>query len=256
MSSKFWGVALILVILFHSFFLFVDKLDKFCISYLIPHKVMRGKFNLTWHSFSTHQKDLFKDLKETQRYSDVTLVSDDQYHFKAHKFILSASSTVLQSKLDRNPNDAAIFLKGVNHEELESILQYIYLGEATLYIDRMNQFFMAVRELKMKEVGKNIANEDFIASKEQNNKKISIDYGSQISEFEAGRISTNLKKDASCEESVKLQYHPFDYEETQEDQFNNEETQGIQSDRKDTMDNQFDNDEILENKFDNEVSKS
>ena len=40
---------------------------------------MGEKFNLKWHSFMTHGKELFKDLMVSERFSDVTLVSDDQY---------------------------------------------------------------------------------------------------------------------------------------------------------------------------------
>ena len=94
---------------------------------------MGEKFNSTWHNFSSHGKELFKDLLESQEFTDVTLVSDDQHQYKVHKFILSACSTVFNQILTSNPLNTSIYLRGINHEELESILQFTYLGEATFY---------------------------------------------------------------------------------------------------------------------------
>ena len=48
---------------------------------------MAKRYNLAWQTFMSHGKDLFKDLYETNRFSDVTLVSDDQYQYKAHRFV-------------------------------------------------------------------------------------------------------------------------------------------------------------------------
>ena len=101
---------------------------------------MKEKFNLTWHTFSVHGQELFKNLLETQELTDVTLISDDQHQYKVHKFILSACSTVFRKILTCNPANSSIYLRGIHHEELESIIQFIYLGEATLYHERMSEF--------------------------------------------------------------------------------------------------------------------
>merc|ERR1712098_1035420 len=121
---------------------------------------MSEKFILTWHMFSTHRQDLFRNLLETQEFSDVTLVSDDQHQYKVHKFILSSCSAVFQNILNCNPLNTSIYLRGINHEELESILQFIYLGEATFYHERMNEFLNVAKNLDIKEIGKNVVDED------------------------------------------------------------------------------------------------
>ena len=51
---------------------------------------MAEKYTLNWQTFSEHLQLMFKDLYEEEKYSDVTLVSDDQTQFKAHKIVLSA----------------------------------------------------------------------------------------------------------------------------------------------------------------------
>jgi len=121
---------------------------------------MGEKFHLTWHTFSSHGQELFKNLMESQEFSDITLVSDDQHQYRVHKFILSACSTVFRKILTSNPLNTSIYLRGIHHEELESILQFIYLGEATIYHERMNEFLNVAKNLDIKEIGKNVVNED------------------------------------------------------------------------------------------------
>ena len=118
------------------------------------------KFNLTWHTFQPHINNSYKELFETKSFSDVTLVSDDHQQFKAHKFILSSSSTMFKRILgDDNVAAPYIFLRGVNHLELESILQFIYLGEASFYQERMNILLDVAQDLQIKEIGENKQNE-------------------------------------------------------------------------------------------------
>merc|ERR1719342_398218 len=129
---------------------------------------MGEKFNLTWHTFSSHGKELFKHLMESQEFTDVTLVSDDQHEYRVHKFILSACSTVLRKILTSNPLNTSIYLRGIHHKEIESILQFIYLGEATFYHERMNEFLNIAKNLDIKEIGKNVINKEEEAGDTEN----------------------------------------------------------------------------------------
>ena len=100
---------------------------------------MSEKYTLNWERFSEHHQLMFKDLYQEGRYADVTLVSDDQTLFKAHKIVLSACSPVFQKIIDSNPmQHPLIYLRGIQSHELESILQFIYLGEGKFYHERMN----------------------------------------------------------------------------------------------------------------------
>merc|ERR1711955_172186 len=121
---------------------------------------MEEKINLTWQNFSTHQQDLFRNLLETHEFTDVTLISDDHHQYRVHKFILSACSTAFRKILTSNPLNSTIYLRGIHHEELESILQFMYLGEATFYHERMNEFLNVAKNLDIKEIGQNVVDED------------------------------------------------------------------------------------------------
>ena len=100
---------------------------------------MAEKYTLNWQTFSEHLQWMFKDLYQEGRHTDVTLVSDDQTQFKAHKIVLSACSPVFKKIIDSNPSQhPLIYLRGVQSYEVESILQFMYLGEGRFYHERMS----------------------------------------------------------------------------------------------------------------------
>jgi hypothetical protein len=98
-------------------------------------------------------KDLVSSLKDYFTYTsltDVTLVSDEQIPFKAHKFVLRASSPVMKGLLLSNPySHPLIYLKGLKQEELLSILQFMYFGEANIYNNWIKKFLDIAKDLKL-----------------------------------------------------------------------------------------------------------
>ena len=120
-------------------------------------EVMAEKYTLNWHTFSEHLQLMFKDLYQEGRYSDVTLVSDDQTQFKAHKIVLSACSPVFKKIIDSNPSQhPLIYLRGIQSYEMESILQFMYLGEGKFYQERMGEFIKVAKDLEVKEISKGV----------------------------------------------------------------------------------------------------
>ena len=96
---------------------------------------MDEKYTLNWHAFTDHLQLMFKDLYDERKHSDVTLVCDDQTQLQAHKIVLRACSPVFQKIIDNNPNQhSLIYLRGIQSYEMESLLQFMYLGEGKLYI--------------------------------------------------------------------------------------------------------------------------
>ena len=117
---------------------------------------MTEKFNLTWHTFQIHTNELLSDLYTSSQFSDVTLICDDQTHFQVHKFVLSSCSSVFRNILSQNSQLPCIYIRGIEKEEMESILQFMYLGEATFYQERMNKFLDVAKDLDLKEIGKSV----------------------------------------------------------------------------------------------------
>ena len=115
------------------------------------------KFDLTWHTYTDHLREMLHNMITSNELTDVTLVSEDRKQFKAHKVVLSATSTVFESIISQSSlSNAIIYLRGIQSHEIESILEFIYLGKATFYKDRMNEFLNVAKSLDIKEINKDI----------------------------------------------------------------------------------------------------
>ena len=89
--------------------------------------------------------------------SDVTLVCEDKQQFKAHKIVLSACSPVFDSIINGlNNQNPVIYLMGVKGEDLDPILQFMYLGEVTVNQSRMKDFLETAYKFEIKELGQTV----------------------------------------------------------------------------------------------------
>ena len=115
------------------------------------------KYNLNWHTYSDHLREMLHEMMKTEELTDVTLVCDDKSQFKAHKIVLSACSSVFKSIINDLPqNSSVIYLRGIQHQEIESFLEFMYFGVATFYQDRMNEFLNVAKNLEIKEISKDV----------------------------------------------------------------------------------------------------
>ena len=75
-----------------------------------------------------------KELMMNEDFSDVTLVTKDKKQIKANINILSACSPIFKDILKKvKVSSTVMYLRGIKYSELDSIMQFIYLGEATFY---------------------------------------------------------------------------------------------------------------------------
>ena len=112
------------------------------------------KYSLTWHTYSDHMKVMMKEMMTSGAFADVTLVCDNKKHIRAHKNILAACSSVFNDILQVE-NSSVIYLKGVNFSDMKSILEYIYLGEATVDQAQIEHFFDNAKSLDIKGLNSN-----------------------------------------------------------------------------------------------------
>ena len=90
--------------------------------------MLQDEYNLNWHTFSDHLREMLQELMKSAELADVTLVCDDKRQFKAHKIVLSACSSVFKSIVNGLPqNSSVIFLRGIQYQEMESIHEFMYL---------------------------------------------------------------------------------------------------------------------------------
>ena len=114
---------------------------------------MSAECSLTWRAFSKHLEWMLRDLYEEDRHSDITLICEGQVQFRAHRIVLSACSPVFREIIDSNPSQhPLIYLRGIQSYELESILQFMYLGEGRFYHERMAEFLKVAKDLEVKEI--------------------------------------------------------------------------------------------------------
>ena len=119
--------------------------------------MLQEKFHLTWHTYTDHLREMLNEMMSSNELTDVTLVSEDKKKFKAHKVVLSACSSVFKSIIsDTFLSSPIIYLRGIQSFEIDSILQFIYLGEATFYQERINEFINVARSLEIKTIRKTI----------------------------------------------------------------------------------------------------
>ena len=111
---------------------------------------MSEKYNLSWNDFPNSVSETFKNLIDDKDFIDVTLISEEGTSIKAHKVILSSASSLFKTILTQNPNQhPLLYLKGMKYWQLQSILNFIYLGVAEIAQEDLDSFMEAAVELKI-----------------------------------------------------------------------------------------------------------
>ena len=120
------------------------------------------KFCLRWNDFETNISAGFRELRNEKDFFDVTLACDDS-QVQAHKVILSACSPFFRNILRRNPHQhPLLYLKGVKYTELQSVLNFMYLGEVNVAQEELNSFLSVAEDLRVKGLTQNSSGEGAI----------------------------------------------------------------------------------------------
>ena len=107
------------------------------------------KLGLSRGDFNNHSVETFQNLFESQNFTDVTLVCEDQRQIKSHKVILSAGSQFFNEMLLRNPHpNPLIFLK-VKYNYIHSLVRFIYTGECEVEQHDIESFLETAKDLKI-----------------------------------------------------------------------------------------------------------
>ena len=112
---------------------------------------MSEKLCLKWNDFQENTTSAFAVLKDDRDLSDVTLVCEDGQQIEAHKVILAASSPFFFELLKRNKHPhPLIYMRGVKHEILGAMVDFLYLGETNVFQDHLDDFLAVAEEIKLK----------------------------------------------------------------------------------------------------------
>ena len=112
---------------------------------------MSQSFRLMWDDFQENSCLAFGGLREDKDFSDVTLVCDGVQQLDTHKIVLAAASPFFEKILKRNKHEhPLIYLKGVNLDDLQAVMDFIYYGETNVAQDNVDSFFGLAKELMIK----------------------------------------------------------------------------------------------------------
>merc|ERR1712242_600624 len=110
---------------------------------------MADQFCLKWNNYQLSLTSAFKHILEEEEFVDVTLSAGGQ-NLKAHKVVLSACSSYFRDLLRgislwQHP---VLVLRDVQFLELQSILEFVYLGEVNVEQDRLESFLKTASGMK------------------------------------------------------------------------------------------------------------
>ena len=164
-----------------------------------------------------------REMMTSEDFTDVTLVTDDKKTIKAHRNILSACSPVFKNILQTEIKNShpVIYLRGIQYSEIESILQYIYLGETKISEKRMNEFLSVSKNLEIQELSKDVRinspqtdlfnqNKEYVAEANNLDHNKAIDQGLTLESEEEevkGREITAVGSKFQCPQCDKLFSH-------------------------------------------------
>ena len=121
-----------------------------------------GSLLLSNSEFVQTQANYYSDLLKIQELTDVTLACDG-YQIGVHKTVISASSLFFRDVIKNSKHqNLFIFLKGVSKETLDSILQFVYIGETTVQSENLERLVEVANELKVIGLMEEDLNNDFL----------------------------------------------------------------------------------------------
>ena len=109
------------------------------------------KLCLKWNEFRENISTGFGDLRNDREFSDVTLACDDGTQIEAHKVVLALFSPSFKDLLKKNKHQhPIIYMRRVKAEDLVAIVDFFYLGEASVFQEDLDGFLALAEDLKLK----------------------------------------------------------------------------------------------------------
>ena len=115
---------------------------------------MPEKICLKLNDFQDNIYSVFGSLRQDRDFADVTLACEDGQQIEAHKVILASSSPFFQNLLKKNKHPhPLIYMKGIKHEILFAVVDFLYLGEANVFQESLDSFLEIAEELRLRADG-------------------------------------------------------------------------------------------------------
>lgn len=123
-----------------------------------------GLLSLKWNNHRSTFFHVLSTIRSKESYCDVTLACDGRF-YSLHKFVLSTCSEYFEEMFERTQcKHPVIVLKDIKHDDLEALLNYMYVGEVNVVQEKLAGLIKAAECLKIK--GLAVPDEDPMESKE------------------------------------------------------------------------------------------
>lgn len=107
-------------------------------------------FCLRWTNFQLNMLNVFDRLFKDEQFVDVTIACEGKL-IKAHKMVLSASSSYFQEIFANNPcQHPVVFMKDVSLKDLNQVIEFMYKGEINVTKDAINSFLMVAKAFQVR----------------------------------------------------------------------------------------------------------
>lgn len=108
------------------------------------------QFCLKWSNHHSNMVDIFGRLLTDEALCDVTLACDG-FSFKAHKLILSASSSFFQNLFLENPcTHPIIILPDLKYIDMKALVDFMYNGQINVSESQLPKLLKAAENLRIK----------------------------------------------------------------------------------------------------------
>ncbi|XP_042207657.1 protein tramtrack, beta isoform-like isoform X4 [Homarus americanus] len=106
--------------------------------------------SLKWNNHRTTFYHVISGLRNKETYTDVTLACEGKF-YPVHKLVLSTCSEYFSDIFDRTPcKNPVIVLKDIQCQDLEFLLDYMYIGEVNVRQNELSSLIKAAECLRIK----------------------------------------------------------------------------------------------------------
>ena len=105
--------------------------------------------------FQKSPSGMLQKMKDMEEFCDVTLISDDDKRFRAHKVVLASASTLFRDlfqNYDEETEYQVIHIRGVSSNLIAAMIDLVYDGETKVEERECDEFLKTLKQYKIVKV--------------------------------------------------------------------------------------------------------
>ena len=173
---------------------------------------------MKWNDFYSNVSKSFQNLRKEEDFFDVTLVGDDGKHATAHKLVLASCSEYFKNVFSNSKKyfqaHALICLEGLQQDDLNNVLDYIYRGEVQILQQDLDRFLAIAQRLKLEGlIGGELQEEE---EKEENYLEEEMTVPENYSSQDTNKYETNIIRNVSPSEKPVISFQSPEFQSLEE----------------------------------------